>query len=310
MTNRWMGHRFLLACSLVVAVGAIALLALGTRSSSADPEHTMPAMAGMDHGGTATPGVASPGPGGMPGMAGMAVGDGLTAERDGYRLDSRVGDLPAGQAVGYPFTVIGPDGRPVTDFADAQTRKLHFYAIRSDLTGYQHLHPVMAADGTWTADLAALEPGDWRLYASFTPSGGPGRNREFVLSRTVTVPGPATAQPLPAATGSATVDGYTVTVQGDLTAGTAGPLTVTVSRDGRPVTDLQPYLDSYAHLSAFHQDDLALAHLHPITRLDGDHGGPTLTFYALLGKPGNWRVYLQFQTAGQLHTAALTLHVG
>ncbi|WP_329378415.1 hypothetical protein OG625_09870 [Streptomyces sp. NBC_01351] len=35
-------------------------------------------------------------------------------------------------------------------------------------------------------------------------------------------------------------------------AGMAHPLTVSVSKDGKPVTDLQPYLDTYAHLTAFH----------------------------------------------------------
>ncbi|MEU9046162.1 MULTISPECIES: hypothetical protein [unclassified Kitasatospora] len=259
----------------------------------------------MDHGTTATPGVT-----GAAGMPGMPAGEGLAAESDGYRLDSRATGLPAGQAVSYPFTAVGPDGEPVTDFAEVQGKQLHFYAIRSDLTGYQHLHPTMAADGTWTADLAALQPGDWRLYASFTPNTGPRKGSEFVLSRTVTVSGDAAPAPLPAATDSTTVDGYTVAVRGDLTAGRAGPLTVTISEDGRPVTDLQPYLDSYAHLSAFHEGDQALAHLHPITRVNGDHGGPTLTFYALLGRPGNWRVFLQFQTDGRVHTAVLTLRVG
>ncbi|MFJ9844302.1 hypothetical protein ACIRYZ_28365 [Kitasatospora sp. NPDC101155] len=312
-TNRWPAHRILYACSLALAVCAIALLTLAARGPST--QAGQPGMPGMDHGamhmsGTAPSGMpAMPGMPGMSGTPGMSPGDGLATERDGYRLDSAATSLPAGQAVTYPFTVTGPDGRPVTDFADVQTKRLHFYAIRSDLTGYQHLHPTMAPDGTWTADLAALEPGDWRLYASFTPNTGPHKGREFVLSRTVTVPGQATAVPLPAATDSTTVDGYTVAVRGELTAGTPAPLTVTISKDGQPVTDLQPYLDSYAHLSIFHEGDQALAHLHPVTPVNADHGGPTLTLYALLGEPGNWRAYLQFQTAGQLHTAALTLHV-
>ncbi|MQS16930.1 hypothetical protein F7Q99_33265 [Streptomyces kaniharaensis] len=246
---------------------------------------------------------------GMPGMAGMTTGDGLAAERDGYRLDSSATSLPAGRAASYPFTITGPDGRPVTDFAEVQTKRLHFYAIRSDLTGYQHVHPTMAADGTWTTDLAALEPGNWRLYAEFTPNTGPRKGSELVLSRTVTVPGEATAVPLPAAADSTTADGYTVDVRGELTAGTPGPLIVTISKDGQPVTDLQPYLGSYAHLSIIHEGDQALAHLHPVTPATAEHGGPSLTFYALLGEPGNWRVFLQFQTGGQLHTAVLTRHV-
>ncbi|MFE2722125.1 hypothetical protein [Kitasatospora sp. NPDC059327] len=244
---------------------------------------------------------------GLPDLPPSALG--LAAERDGYRLDSGTSDLPADRAAGYAFTVTGPDGRPVTDFLAHQSEKLHFYAIRSDLTGFQHLHPAMAADGTWTADLAALTPGSWRLYASFLPAGGPGKSSELVLSRTVTVPGQATAVPLPGPAGSTAVDGYTVTLRSEPAAG-AHLLTATVAKDGRPVTDLQPYLDSYAHLSAFHEGDQALAHLHPATEADSEHGGPTLTFRAMLGETGRWRVFLQFRAAGQPHTAELTLAVG
>ncbi|MFJ9777573.1 hypothetical protein ACIRVF_41105 [Kitasatospora sp. NPDC101157] len=315
-TDRWAGHRILHACSLALAVAAIVLFTLPAGGSSAHSEHAgMDGMPGMDGGMIAPPSATSSAMPAMPGMPGMAempataTGEGTAAERDGYRLDSATTSLPAGRAVTYPFTITGPDGHPVTEFAEVQTKQLHFYAIRSDLTGYQHLHPTMALDGTWTADLAALEPGNWRLYASFTPNTGPRRGSELVLSRTATVPGRATTAPLPAATDSTTTDGYTVTVQGRLTAGTPAPLTVTISKDGRPVTNLQPYLGSYAHLSIVHEGDQALAHLHPATPVNGDHGGPALTFYALLGEPGNWRAYLQFQTAGQLHTAALTVHV-
>ncbi|MET8626659.1 hypothetical protein ABZW30_23360 [Kitasatospora sp. NPDC004669] len=137
----------------------------------------------------------------MHGMDDGAAGDGLAAEKDGYRLGSRATSLPAGQPASYTFTVTGPDGKPVTDFAVDQTKKLHFYAIRSDLTGYQHLHPAMAADGTWTADFAALQPGTWRLYASFTPNTGTGTGTgtgtDFLLSRTITIPGDATTTPCP-----------------------------------------------------------------------------------------------------------------
>jgi hypothetical protein len=30
-------------------------------------------------------------------------------------------------------------------------------------------------------------------------------------------------------------------------------LTINVTKDGRPVTDLQPYLSTHAHLTAFHE---------------------------------------------------------
>ncbi|MFC1411539.1 hypothetical protein ACEZCY_19975 [Streptacidiphilus sp. N1-12] len=245
----------------------------------------------------------------MDGMGAMTSGDGLSATRNGYTLSSATTRLPAAKAFGYRFTIVGPDRRPITGFAVDQTKRLHFYAIRSDLTGFQHVHPTMAADGTWTAPLAALSAGTWRLVATFTPDSGSGKDTDFVLSRTVTVPGKAVDTALPAASTRTTVDGYTVTLTGDLTAGMVHPLTVTVARGGTPVTDLQPYLDSYAHLTAFHQGDGAFAHLHPTATVTAGHGGPTLSFHAELTRPGDWRLFLQFQTAGTLHTAAVTVHV-
>jgi len=170
----------------------------------------------------------------MPGMDQMATGNGLADAQDGYQFASPDTTLPAGRRTAYPFTITGPDGKPVTAFAVDQTKRLHFYAIRSDLTGFQHLHPTMAADGTWTADLAALAPGSYRMFASFTPDSGSGKGTAFVLSRTVTVPGTVTSTPLPAASGTAQVDGYTVTVKGDLMAGMEHSLTATITQGGNP----------------------------------------------------------------------------
>ncbi|MFF4778519.1 hypothetical protein ACFY05_37425 [Microtetraspora fusca] len=114
---------------------------------------------------------------------------------------------------------------------------------------------------------------------------------------------------LPEASSSTTVDGYVVNVSGDLKAGMDSALTMTFAKAGKPVTDLQPYLDTYAHLTAFHQGDQAFAHLHPETKVHADHGGPTLLFHANLPRSGNWRLFLQFQTEGRLHTGEITVHV-
>ncbi|SBW28752.1 hypothetical protein FDG2_5950 [Candidatus Protofrankia californiensis] len=131
----------------------------------------------------------------------------------------------------------------------------------------------------------------------------------LVLSQQLAVAGDSSTTPLPPASTTTQVDGYILTLAGEVMAGAAHTLTVTVSKDGSPVTDLQPYLDTYAHLSAFHEGDLALAHLHPMGATSGAGGGPTLSFEAMLPKAGSWRLFVQFQTAGVLHTAAVTLPV-
>lgn len=247
----------------------------------------------------------------MPGSHGMSSGDGLSDSQDGLTLKPGNSVLTSGKPTSWTFQIIGPDGKPVTKFTPEQTKLMHFYAIRGDLTGYQHVHPTMAADGTWTADLAALQPGQYRFYTQFTAAGKDGKSVTPFLSVATTVPGDYSPQPLPAAASTTQVDGYTVTITtgGGMMAGMEVPLKVMITKDGQSVTDLQPYLDTYAHLTAIHETDLAIAHLHPENAVNGDHGGPELDFAANFPKSGNWRLFIQFQVGGVLHTAAVTLSV-
>ena len=125
------------------------------------------------------------------------------------------------------------------------------------------------------------------------------------------VPGQADTRPLPEPSTVAEVDGYTVVLDGTLTAGGTSELTMNISKDGRPVTDLQPYLGAYGHLVALRQDDLAYLHVHP----EGAPGdgrtdpGPEITFFAEAPAGGNHRLYLDFQHEGRVHTAEFTVHV-
>jgi hypothetical protein len=288
---------------------------------------TMLAACGSTASTTSTATSTSPGTTGMSGMAGMSAsasasgmsgmdepmytGTGLSAAASGFTLVPTVAftALPAGKAVPLSFRIEDSSGMAVTSFEDDQTKLMHFYVVRSDLSGFQHVHPTMAADGTWTASLAAMAPGTYRAYASFITKNSSGTPTALVLSKPFTVAGAASTTTLPSAASSAEVDGYTVTLAGDLMAGMEHTLTATITKNGKPVTDLQPYLDTYAHLTAFHQGDMAFAHLHPQGTVNGDHGGPTLTFDAMMAASGNYRLFLQFQTGGMLHTAAITLHV-
>ncbi|CAO5187786.1 Secreted protein [Frankia sp. AiPs1] len=303
-------RRFLATTALAGAV-ALTIAACGAGSTNAS---AMPMTTGMHP--TSSPAMASMPTTSMPGMGSgahdMAADDGLSAEASGLRFAPTSTTLPANEPDTFRFQIRGTDGIPITTFAPDQTKLMHLYLIRSDLTGFQHVHPTMAADGTWTANLAATPAGTYQVYTSFTAQIA-GKDVPLVLSQPVTLPGTAaTIAPAPASD-TTTVDGYTLAVStagGMPMAGMTHTLIVTITRNGMPVTDLQPYLDTYAHLTAVHAGDLAFAHLHPQGKANGDHGGPTLSFAAELPRPGAWRLFLQFETAGTLHTAALTLNVG
>ncbi|MGR6963997.1 hypothetical protein ACU610_06020 [Geodermatophilus sp. URMC 61] len=232
---------------------------------------------------------------------------GLQISQDGYTLD--VADhLPAGAATSVSFRVLGPDGRPVTAYDTAHDEDLHLIAVRRDLTGYQHVHPDLAADGTWSVPLD-LSAGSWRLFADFDPAG---EDPALVLGADVAVAGDQVPQPLPEPSTTASVDGYTVTLNGRLTPGAESQLTLSVSRDGRPVTDLQPYLAAYGHLVALRDGDLAYLHVHPAGE-PGDgttQPGPDITFYATAPSAGDYRLFLDFQHGDVVRTAEFTVHAG
>ncbi|MET8570440.1 hypothetical protein [Streptomyces sp. NPDC004783] len=235
---------------------------------------------------------------------GGAEPGGLSVSRSGYTLELDSAILTAGvQPVG--FRVIGPDGRAVTEFVPEHEKELHFIAVRRDTAGFQHVHPVKDGEGTWSVELA-LEPGDWRFFADVHPAGHDGT---LTLGIDAAVAGAYDPRPLPEPTGVARIGEYTVALDGGLVPGEASGLTFTVSRNGRPVTDLQPYLAAYGHLVALRVGDLGYLHVHP----EGEPGdgttapGPGIAFMAVAPTAGTYRLYLDFQHDGVVRTAEFTV---
>ncbi|MDH6125697.1 hypothetical protein [Kitasatospora sp. GP82] len=229
---------------------------------------------------------------------------GLMVSQHGYTLEPATRSLTAGEPQTLSFAVRGPDGKPVTDYSPTHEKDLHLIVVRRDLTSFQHLHPTRDAAGTWSIPLTLPTAGEYRMFTDFAPADGKG----LTLGADLRAAGNFTPQPLPAPAASVETDGYTVTLDGTLEAGRTSKLTLTVSKDGKPVTDLQPYLAAYGHLVALRSGDLAYLHVHP----DGSPGdgrtapGPGITFYATVPSAGDYRLFLDFKHGDTVHTAAFT----
>jgi hypothetical protein len=225
-------------------------------------------------------------------MAGMSGGGSgldtlaLSSSVAGYRLV-----LDHHDATSLAFH-LERDGRPVTRFTEQHDALLHLLLVRRDLTGFQHVHPTMASDGTWTAEVDLAEPGAWRVVADAWPTD---TDAGIALGADVLVPGDAPVAELPPADDPAntmvSVDGLMFMRDG---------LHVTVS----PTDGLAPYLGQPAHLVAFRQGDLAYTHLHPTGDTLGD-----LTFANALPGAGTYRLYLQVLHDGRVVTAEFTVAV-
>jgi hypothetical protein len=230
---------------------------------------------------------------------------GLLVTEDGYTLALAAPSAPAGPGTPIAFSIDGRDGAPVTAFDENHEEQLHLIAVRRELTGFQHVHPTPGGDGVWRTTLD-LTPGSWRLFADFVASAD-GERR--TLGTDLAVPGDYSPTALPEPTGTAVVDGYSVTLTGDLTAGEESALTLTVRRDGQPVTDLQPYLGAYGHLVVLRAGDLAYLHVHPAGE-PGDgvtRPGPEIGFLATPPSAGSYRLFLDFKHGDAVHTAEFTV---
>jgi len=236
------------------------------------------------------------------------TGSGLTDVQGGYRLAEVTAPMSPGRPGTLSFRILGPNGAAQTRYQPEQTQLLHGYVVRGDLTDFDHVHPQMAPDGRWSAPLLLERPGPYRVVTEFIALDDAGAPHHRVLAADVEVPGPYTAAALPAPSGQAAADGYVVSVAPQTQPDGTTRLALRFDRNGAPVTDLEPYLETYAHLTGFHEDDLEAVHFHPSAQpVPGRTGGPALDAAAEFPSPGNYRLFIQFQTAGTVHTAPLTL---
>jgi hypothetical protein len=229
------------------------------------------------------------------------------SEVDGYSL-SILGEAPGAGLSDLVFEITDADDARVTGFTPNHGKDVHLIAVRHDMTGYQHVHPEPVGDGSWTVPLD-LAGGTWRLIADVVPEA---TGTPVAVTTDLEVAGGWTRSPLPVPASEADVDGYTVTMDGSLVAGRARTLTFRIAKDGRPVTDLQPYLEAYGHLVALREGDLAYLHVHPEAHGEG-HGeghdaaaGPDISFAATAPSEATYRLFVDFRHEDVVRTAALT----
>ncbi len=224
-------------------------------------------------------------------VRGLAVADG------GLRVEVERPELRRDRAERLAFRIVDERGEAVRDFDVEHEKRMHLIVARRDLTGFQHLHPEMGADGTWSAQVTLPQAGSYRLFADFSREG-----EAITLATDLRVDGAADLQTLPAPRPTAVSDGgYDVRLDaGTPRAGEESALRFTITRDGEPVRT-EPYLGAGGHLVALREGDLAFLHVHP-----DDEG---VGFAATFPTAGRYRLFLQFKHDGAIQTVAFTQEV-
>lgn len=267
----------------------------------------------------AAPGAEASGHGAMTGHGGAGHqmgGDstpvrGLGVAAGGLRLVVLDPQRRLGVTEPLRFRIVDREGSAVRDFDTLHTKRMHAIVVRRDLTGFQHLHPNLGADGTWAVPLRLDQPGSYRVFADFGHEG-----EGITLAGDLAVDGATEFEPLPAPRPVAASDGgYSVRLLSTpARAGVETQLRFAISRDGKPVA-VEPYLGAAGHLVALREGDLAFLHVHPSEHGEaGEHGdhaaapGP-VAFAATFPTAGSYRLFLQFKVDRRVETVAFTTEV-
>ena len=200
------------------------------------------------------------------------------------------------------------DGMPVAngDFGIVRAPVIPVLINEPRLSDYRfdHLIPTNETPGEYVFFLTPGTACGYRVWADVTPEGGP------PAYAAADIPGRQDCRSLEPETFVNTEvknAGYTFTLSMEPphpVRGRTATLKITVKdKDGRPVEELQPVMDAFAHMAVFY-GDFQTARVVPPAGEDpadpNDLGGPDVTFSFAPERAGYLRLFSNFRIGGQV----------
>ncbi len=228
-----------------------------------------------------------------------------------------------GQPVKFRFTVLNPKTHEqITKFNLLHEMPFHLFVVSADLNHFAHIHPDQQADGSFMIETMLPAAGVYQIYCDFFPSGG----LPQVAHRNLITAGFSgdviAAQPglVPDKSLSKVLDGIRFELKLDPAAPVAGKPALlkyhlTNARTGQPVTDLQPYLGAWGHTLILSEDATDYLHSHPTEMISEEvdrrklTSKPEVDFDTFFPRPGNYRIWSQFQRNNRVTTISFTISV-
>ena len=272
------------------------------------------------------PDVVASKPGTCPRCGMPLVASAPSPERAAYRLDLETVPraVRAGEKIELRFRISHPGtGAPVTKLEIVHEMPFHLFVVSRDLAHFAHIHPMPQDDGSFAVETVLPEAGSYALYADFFPADGTPQ----VIERDLATSDAPSAGPPPLSAAPRVENGRVDESAGGLRAEVrvdpprpvAGRTAVLDFRlvdaeDGRPVSDLEPYLGAWGHAVALREDGSDFAHLHASAAVRSSRGVPSppaeLRFPAYFRRPGRHRVWSEFRRREGLVTISFDLPVG
>jgi hypothetical protein len=199
-------------------------------------------------------------------------------------------------------------GKTVHDFEIMHEKLFHQFIISQDMQFFQHVHPIMQADGTFDLDEKFPHPGLYRALSDFYPKGATPQ----LIANTIFVTGPGMKlAPAKLTPDTAPVDteNLHVSLVLDPPQPIAGMKTMMFYRL-TPDDGIEPYIGAMGHMLAASSDLIDLIHTHPFLVTDPDNGAvKQIQFNIIFPREGIYRVWAQFQRKGVVNTSVFNIPV-
>lgn len=204
-----------------------------------------------------------------------------------------------------PGSALNPQGGPVRNFEIVHEKPFHMFILSSDLEYFAHEHPVMMPGGFFRHHTTLPKQGVYKIFGDFYPLNGTPQLVPKIISTQ------GFYQP---------IDETFAHPEPDLSPKSGPNLQVSLSLDPvepvpakktllfidlSPETGLEPYLGAWAHMLIESNDLIDTIHAHPSVA----DGSSKMQFDIFFPRPAIYRIWIQFQRAGQVNTVAFTLHV-
>ncbi len=253
------------------------------------------------------------------GMPLTKMAPGLTEEFP-VRIEALPKKILPNQTTTLRFVMLHPKTKQrVREFNLMHEKLFHFFVISHDFSHFEHLHPELNSDGSFTLELMLPKPGLFHLYCDFFPVGGVAQVSHQML---ITDGFKADAATLQANLKSEdqlskTVGGIDFTLDFAPSRPVAGQpsalrykLKDTVT--GEPISDLQPFLGAWGHKIIVSEDASNYLHSHPVQApqtLKPGLSPSTIFFETFFPSPGKYRIWSQFRRHDQIVTVSFDVIV-
>jgi plastocyanin len=239
------------------------------------------------------------------------------------RLETTPKVIKPGQRATLRFTVLHPKtGEQVKKFNIMHDMPFHLFVISSDFSFFDHIHPEQQPDGSFAIETVLPKAGLYQVFCDFFPAGG----MPQVIHQNLITAGFAgdvvasEARLVPDKQLTRIVNGIHFELKFDPATPVAGKSALlkyhlTDARTGQPVHDLQPYLGAWGHTLILSEDATDYLHSHPTGMIpeDADRSklktGADVDFDTFFPRPGNYRIWSQFQRNNQLTTVSFNVYV-